>query len=825
MMARWLIFKRLILLPLLREPVRTALTVFAVALGVGVVIAIDLASQAATGSFHSSLESLAGRGGLTITATGGVDEMLLGKLVRLPYPLEFSPRIEDFASINGKGEALPFIGLDWIGSGQGKWRAGDRAAANPILAARGLHLEPGRRIRLLINDTLIEFTVAGVLDSAENVLVADIGIAQRVTGKAGKLDSIEVRLPPGTSTEQWRGILERNLPASVRVVPEGSRTAANGKMLAAFRSNLRVLSYIALIVGAFLIYNSISVSVVRRRNEIGVLRALGATRVFIGGGFLAEALVIAILGSVLGLVIGRLMAAGAVRLIGATVNALYVSSQPGGIQLTPATAVIGVALGLFVSALAALAPALEAAHLAPVEAMARGREEFVTARRSPRAVWWAALLLAGSAVLSQLPPVNRQPLFAYCAVLLLIAGTAAAIPYGISMFVALAAGVVEKLFGIEALLALQSLRAGLGRTSVLTAALSTAVAMMVSVGIMVGSFRETVAIWMDNQLQADFYLRPAGPAAADRHPTMNADVAARIERLPGVRTVERLRAYAISYGGLPATLVGSESRNIRFLPGENREAIFERLEAGDTCVVSEPFANKHNVRAGSIISLPLAGLSRAFRVLGVYYDYSTERGFVLLSRRTLLKYLPDPAVSNVAVYLKSGADSSVVHEEIARVIGGRGILLSPNGRLRRGALEVFDRTFRITYALEAVAIGVAVMGIAGALLAMVIDRRRELALIRFLGGAQAQIRRIILFEAGLLGLLANSIGLMMGILLSLILIFVVNKQSFGWTIQFHWPVAMLFLALTGVYVATVLAGLYPARIAVHMNPIEVIHEE
>jgi putative ABC transport system permease protein len=211
--------------------------------------------------------------------------------------------------------------------------------------------------------------------------------------------------------------------------------------------------------------------------------------------------------------------------------------------------------------------------------------------------------------------------------------------------------------------------------------------------------------------------------------------------------------------------------------------------------------------------------------LGVYYDYSTERGFVLLSWRTLLKYLPDPAVSNVAVYLKSGADASRVRERIGQIIAGRGILVSPNGRLRRGALEVFDRTFRITYALEAVAIAVAVMGIAGALLAMIIDRRRELALIRFLGAAQSQVRRIILVEAGLLGLLANGIGLVLGTLLSLILIFVINKQSFGWTIQFHWPLAVLFAALTGVCVATVLAGLYPARTAVRMNPIEVIHEE
>ncbi|HEY3453653.1 MAG TPA: FtsX-like permease family protein [Bryobacteraceae bacterium] len=825
MTSRWLLFQRLILLPLLREPIRTVLTIFAVALGVGVVVAIDLAGQAATGSFHSSLEALAGRGGLTIRATGGVDEMLLGKLVRLPYPLEFSPRIEDFASLNGKGEAIPFIGLDWIASGKMQTASGTETVANPVLVSRGLHLATGSRIRLLINDALQEFTVAGVLDSEGDAIVADISMAQRVTGKAGKLDSIEVRLPDRASTEYWQRILEQHLPPSVHIAAEGSRTVSNRKMLDAFRSNLRVLSYIALIVGAFLIYNSISVSVVRRRNEIGVLRALGATRALIGGGFLAEALAIAVIGSIFGLAIGRVMAAGAVRLIGSTVNALYVSSEPGAIQLTFATAAAGIGLGLVVSGLAALAPALEAAQVPPIEAMARGREELVLAQRSQRAVWWAAVLLVLSAALSELPAVGRRPLFAYCAVLLLIAGTALAIPYTVSWFVKVAARTIEKLLGVEAFLALGSLRAGLGRTSVLTAALATAVAMMVSVGIMVGSFRETVAVWMDNQLQADFYLRPAGPSAADRHPTMGADVADRIERMPGVRAVQRIRAYAITYEGLPATLAGSESRSIEFLPGENREAIFARLDTGDYCVVSEPFANKHNVRAGSTIRLPLAGVNRAFQVLGVYYDYSTERGFILLSRKTLLRYLPDRAVSGVAVYLMPDAEGEEVRKEIDVAIGGRGILLSPNARLRRGALEIFDRTFRITYALEAVAIVVAVMGIAGALLAMVLDRRRELALIRFLGGAQTQVRRIVLFEAGLLGLLANGIGLMLGILLSLILIFVINKQSFGWTIQFHWPIGLLLMALTGVYAATILAGLYPAQTAVRMNPIEVIHEE
>jgi putative ABC transport system permease protein len=348
---------------------------------------------------------------------------------------------------------------------------------------------------------------------------------------------------------------------------------------------------------------------------------------------------------------------------------------------------------------------------------------------------------------------------------------------------------------------------------------------------MVGSFRETVQVWMNNQLKADFYLRPAGMSAADRHPTISAEIADRIERLPGVSAVDRFRAYPITYEGMPATLAGDESSRVRdssstrFLQGENADRILAELPKGNYAVVTEPFANKHHIRAGGTIRLRLPGGIQAFKVLGIYYDYSTERGFIVLDRRTLLKYLPDPGVSNLAVYLKPGADANRVRREIDSVIGGRAVLVFSNRTLRRGAIAIFDRTFRITYALEAVAMIVAVMGIAGAMLAMTIDRRREFALLRFLGAAQDQVRRIILCEAGLLGLFANGIGLALGTVLSLLLVFVINKQSFGWTIQFHWPVALLLGILTVVYIATVLAGLYPARTAIRMNPIEVIHDE
>ncbi len=619
MNTNWRLFSRLVLRPLAREPIRTLLTVFAVALGVGVVIAINLAGQSAAGSFESSLESLAGKNDLTITATGGLNEQLLGKLVQLPYAFDFAPRIEDFAFLNGKGEALPFIGLDLIGHGSLKGKSltrltGEFVTGDPVWVSRDLDLHAGDRVRLLINDTLHSFSVAGLLPQPQGesrVIVADIGLAQTVTRKQGKLDSIDVRMPPGRTPEYWRKVLREELPASVAVEPQGSRTEENRKMLAAFRWNLHVLSYIALIVGGFLIYNTISISVVRRRNAIGIVRALGATRALVTNAFLAEALFFGVTGSVLGVVIGRVMAIGAVQLIGSTVQSLYVSSSPAQITLTAGSIATGVVLGLCISLLAALAPAFEAARVAPVEAMARGREQYEVAVRSKKTITVAVAMLGAAGVLSQLPPVDRQPVFAYVAVLLLIAGTAGVIPNLVMFFADTTSRGIEKIGGIEALLAMRSLRASLGRTSVLTAALATAVAMTASVGIMVGSFRETVAVWMNDQLKADLYLRPAGASAADRHPTMSADIADRIERLAGVAAVDRFRAYPISYEGLPATLAGGEtskaeaSAGTRFLGGENRQQLLAKLPSGDYAVVSEPFANKHGVHVGSMLQLPL----------------------------------------------------------------------------------------------------------------------------------------------------------------------------------------------------------------------------
>jgi len=846
-MSRLLLFYRIVVRPQLAEPVRTALTVLAIALGVAVVLAIDLAGTAATESFHSSMETLTGDNDLEITATGGVPESVVGKLAALPYSVRLSPRIEDYAIVVDSKQTVPLLGLDLVAESSNREDAasgvtieGTRDALkylgeyDSIWVGESLGRKPGDRISLLINDQVRAYRVRGVFpDSNGNAvaIVMDLAAAQQARNRFGIVDRILVRVPRTPQLEEWMQRFKAALPAGVEVRAAGTGTNENRRMLAAFRWNLRLLSYIALIVGAFLIYNTISVSVVRRRAEIGIVRALGASRGAILAAFLGEAASFGFVGAVIGLPLGRLMASGAVKMMAATVESLYVSSRPGSIELNAGSVLLAMIVGIGVAIASAYSPAREASLVAPVEAMARGRREYTARVHKERDLLWALMLGAGAAAASRAPAVAGKPLFGYIAALLLVVASALAIPAFVDAITRVASILLGNILGVEALLASRSLSASLRRTSVLVGALSTAIAMMTSVGIMVGSFRQTVLLWMGDQLPADLYMRPAGDPAADRHPLISPELADSIARLPGVAAIDRLREYEISYQGMPAGLGSIELNVLRsyhnadFLSGRSTNQVLSEMSNANAVIVSEPFASKHQVRAGDFITLTLGEARVSFRIVDIYYDYSSERGSILMDRTTMLRYLPDPAPSNLAIYVAPDASVESVRAEIERAAAGRRILVFSNRDLRAEALRIFDRTFAITYALEAIAVIIAVMGVAGALLALVIDRRRELGLLRFLGAASGQVRKLIMVEAGLLGLLATLTGVALGFALSLILIFVINKQSFGWTIRFHWPVAVLLGALSLVYAATVLAGLYPAQVAVLLRPIEVVHEE
>jgi putative ABC transport system permease protein len=838
------LFYRLIVRPFYRDSFRTLLVVLAVALGVGVVLAIELAGDAAAGSFRSSMETLVGNAGLEVTAVGGVPDQVVGTLATLPYPLEVHPRIEGYAVVSDSGKTVSLIGLDLIAEHPAGMKVNEPydskqarqlfADGNGIWVSGDIGAKQGDSIRLQINDASDEYKVRGILGNtagSPGLVLMDIAAAQRAFGRTGRVDRVLLTIPSNPPVDTWERRIRAALPAGVELRREGAQTEENRRMLGAFRWNLRILSYLALVVGAFLIFNTISVSVVRRRPEIGIVRALGASRMHVLAAFLGEAMCFGIAGAALGIVLGRVMASEAVRLLGATVQNLYVSSRPAPIELTPGSIALGLSVGVVMSLVSAAAPAREASLVSPVEAMARGEREYAARVNMTRDLWIALALATAGTLASFAPAIAGKPFFGYLAALLLIGASAFAIPALVSGLTLVFSGLLRRWLGVEAMLASRSLLSSLRRTAVLVAGLSTAIAMTTSVAIMVGSFRRTVQVWMDDQLKADLFLQPAGDTRADRLPTLDPTLADTISKMPGVAGVDRFREYDISYQGLPATLGSVDTRGnhdlaqIRFLSGRPRTVVDAELRSGNNAVVSEPFANKHHIRTGDDIALPMGTSQVTFHVLDVFYDYGSDKGVVLVDRSTLLHYLPDPAPSGIAVYAAPGANVNEVRTEVDHATAGRSVLIITNRNLRLEALRIFDRTFSITYALEIVAVFVAIIGIAGALLTVVIDRKRELCLLRLLGANTKQISKLILMEAGLIGVLANVAGLALGAVLSLLLIFVINKQSFGWTIQFHWPVGVVSAALLVVFIATVLSGLYPARIATRLKPIEVVHEE
>ena len=629
----------------------------------------------------------------------------------------------------------------------------------------------------------------------------------------------------------WSAVLAPLLPPAASILPAGTGTDDSRRMLTAFRWNLRTMSYATILVGAFLIYNTISAYIVRRRQQIGIVRAVGASRAMVRAAFLFEGAVFGVLGVAAGLVLGRLLAIGAVDAVGQTVSSLYVSSTPGDIAFRPWTIAIAVIAGVGVSLLSAWWPAREAAGVAPTEAMAGAALDYDVRRIGHRSTAAAVVLAVLAVACCLAPPVERIPVGGYAALVCLI-GAAAMISPRVSILVLGYCGRwLTAPFGVIAGIAARSLAATLGRTSVIVTAMAIATALIVGMAVMVGSFRETVVNWVEHRLQADFYVSPAGGGGRGASSTMGEEVAAQLEAVPGVVDVGRYRTYPIRYRDTPATLgladvvLYDRYSGIRFLEGPAPEAIWPRLAAGDSVIVSELISYRHDVHTNDTIRLPLGANVVELGVAGVFYDYSGERGFVIGDRNGLLGYLPDPRVSSLSVYLDPGADFERSREALVRAVSGLEVVVTPSRILRERSIEIFDRTFAITYALELIAVFVAILGMAEALLNLVFDRRVELAQLRMHGASMGQIRGLILMQAGLLGLTACFLGLVLGAAWSQVNLLVIHKQSFGWSVQLHWPVAFLAAALGLIFVASVVSGLYPARLAARLNPVEVLRGE
>ncbi len=871
------LFSSLILRPLRGDVPRAVVTVLGVALGVAVLLGIRKANEASLLGFRAGLELTSGRAGLEIACPPlGVAEGQMQDLIWLRQWGVAAPVLQaDVLAEGPAGSAMvPLLGIDALrdpalrdyavgGEGAvpgetgtaagldllGLIGAPDQALLTAELAG-ALGVRTGDALAVTFGDRRQTLQVAAVLGAAAagrgatgpvaggkedepatrstgaagSLLVMDIAAAQAALERQGWIDRLDLRLHEGVDPATAEAAIRERLPAGLTVQRPERRGEAVETMLAAFHFNLTMLSTIALVVGLFLIYNTLAVAVMTRRAEIGMLRTLGAGRARILGLFLGEALLLGAVGGLLGAPLGWLLARGAVKLTAATVDTLYVAHAAQVPALEAGDALLALAVALPLALTAAARPAWEAVKVPPVAAV-RGTE---AAARQGRARWGAlgtaaVCALAGAWSVRQ-PAVNGLPLWGYATAGLILLGVAALTPLALTAAARLARAGLGRAFGIAGRLAAGQIAASTGRLSISVAALAVSLALTLAIAIMVGGFRQTVALWVDQSMGADLYLRPSTPPRATHAPAFSAETVAFLRAHPQVAAVDGYRALDLPYEDRLVKLATgdyelqqSRARVALKTPGDSA-ALLARARQEGGVLVSEAFALRFGKREGEAITLNTPRGPVVFPIAAVFYDYSNDRGTITMDHRQFARHFGESNPTHLALYLRAGADAEALRAELRQTLAEARLLIFTNAGLRAEVLRIFDGTFAITWALELIAIVVAMAGVAATLLTLILDRQQELRLLRLAGADTAQVRGTVLIESGLIGAVSQALGIVAGLLLSLVLIRVINPQSFGWSIQFHFPA--LFVAGSSVLtvLATLAAGFFPARRATRLLP-------
>jgi putative ABC transport system permease protein len=828
------------------------LAVLGVTLGVAVVLAIDLAIQSARTGFRLSAEAVSGRATHQVTGgVSGVDEALVARLHRESGLRAVAPVVEGFAtSPNLPGRALRVLGVDpfaerpfrpYVEAG------GGRAELGAFMTSRGAVIVPaalagdagvavGDSLPVLVGGQSWKLPVVGTVDPSDplgraglsDVLLMDVAGAQEVLALAGELSRIDLVLGDDAVGRADADRVRASLPPGLKLEAVGTRAETMSGMIAAFDVNLTALSLLALVFGMFLIYNSVTFSVVQRRAILGRLRAMGVTRAEILRTILGEASVIGMAGAAFGIGLGTLLARGLVHLVTRTINDLYFAVSVDALQIEWILVLKAALLGLAATLLAALPPALEASNATPRLASLRSVVEATARRTVPRAAGLGAgATLAGGALL-WLP--SRSVLLGFAALFLIIAGMALITPAATLALVRAARPALSRAVGRTGGMAARGIENTLSRTAPAIAALVVAVSVTVGLGVMIQSFRGTLIQWLDGTLQADIYVSLPGPGAARATGTLWPELVQAYAAHPqvagystyrGIDFVDDSDAYRI----VALELDPRGERAFSFVGG-GAAGIMRAFQAGEGVIVSEPFAFLRDLDVGDAVTIPTPAGPRPGTILGVFYDYGSEQGTIMMSRTLYDESFDDPGVTSMGLFLQEGASAdAVVRDLLALVPEGRSVIARTNIALRSASLEVFDRTFRVTSVLRVLAFIVAFVGVLSALMALELERAREIGVLRATGLTPGQVWKLVVTQTGLMGVVAGVLAVPVGLVLSAVMIFVVNKRSFGWTLNMRVGPDVIGQALALALIAALLAGLYPAWRMSRTSPAEALRAE
>ena len=808
-----------------------------VSTGTAVVSAVLLANKSALMSFQNAVSHVQGKTDYSIRSAAGVlfSDRILDRLERLSPapPLSLSPLLSRTVRYNG---ALFWIrGVDFLASvdrisSGGSFEALTREGVYlPPGGLRRFHLRRGNRIRVLDGTRMIDLTVLGEIPPSEsvslipaNTLFMDLSWAQMMFDLPGKISRIDLSWQTAPSSSNlknfWKTEVQQALGPSLVLVSDREKHKEFSRLLFSYRSNLFALSLVSLIVGMFLIYNTLSLLTLQGRKTFSTLRLLGVTPrevqliVLLEGGFIGLA------GGFLGILGGHLLSRLTIGAVARTLDTLYlpVGILPHFRTTTEDFEVWG--LTVLASLISSVFPAREALRLPPVFSQHRTTLESAKTSGRGRSLFLAVLAFLTGLLFLDLPPYHGFPLFGYLGALLWVVSASLSVPAFVGWLSRILRG-LNRLSGRESspgILALSHFHSGVSRSQIAISSVMIGLSMMTGIVILVHSFEMTLNLWISQNLVADLYVKPLScQEAVCRERLDPADVQA-IQKLPEVDFVARFTSFPALYKGHPVwegfTELEKLSRKAPLsLETSHPQKILDAFFRGKGVLVSESFSYHYGKRAGDVLTLPSPNGPVRTHVLAVYRDYSSEQGIVLFPWQDLASLFGTNRPTNVSVFLKSPEEADIVLPVLLKDLPGHPkLFVRSQPQLKKRVMRIFHQSFAITYALLGISLVVSVIGVGNTLLMLLVERKEEFRLMRAMGFSFNDIRKMLLLEALWMSLTGTLLGLVLGTGVGWIIVHVINRQAFGWTILWSWPGRTILLLALALLVVSTLASLLPS---------------
>jgi putative ABC transport system permease protein len=861
-----------------RRRLQSAFLVIGIAIGVAMMVAVDLANGSAERAFELGTEAVTGRATHQIAGgPNGINEATYASIRREAGYRLSAPVVEEYISVSElDGQPIRLLGIDPLAEAPFRSYLGTQGAAdtspdvltnlmarpNTVLisqdVANAYGLQPGDNLTAQHGGNRFSLEIVGMLApyddlsrrALETLVIADISTAQEVLSRVGRLNRIDLLIDEGPAGQATIERLASYLGDDEYIAASAARNGAVGEMTRAFRLNLTALSLLALVVGMFLIYNTVTFSVIQRRPVLGSLRALGMTRKEVFGLILVEALTLGIVGTILGLGLGILLGRSAVQLVSQTINDLFFVVSVREIAIPAITLIKGAITGLLVSLFAAAIPAWEATSIPPAGALQRSNIE----ERSRTLLPWISI---GAVVLLAVGALLLMPdwgiVVSFAGLFAVILGSALLTPLLTHLLMSAAQRVASSFSGIIGRMAPRYVTRSLSRTSVAVAALMVSVSVIIGVGIMIESFRGTVEVWLNDVLQADIYVSPPSLNANQVSTSLDPDTLLQLEGFPGIARTATQRGVdvpvlwdessassatlsspssssasstenltVVRLNALSEDLAGSD-RRYRASVGDWRET-WQSMENGSV-IINEPMANRFDLEVGDTLPLLTDRGREPFEIAGVAVGFDVS-ATAYMHDPVFRAYWDDEGISAVALFVEPGVDVDEKVSELRRALSTDGeVVVRSNLGTREEALAVFDRTFAITIALQILAIIVAFIGILSTLMSLQLERTREIGILRSNGMTRRQLWRLSLYETGLIGSSAGLIALPTGLALAAILIYIINLRSFGWSMEMQLAGSEFVQAFLVALTAALVAGIYPAWRMSRIAPATAIRNE